>query len=407
MLEKIESNRYPAHSTRKKILRAIMNIYKDKPKQAWKNWREVKTGKEIYSEDKVLHNHILMRTDPRGKGPILIHAGGIAGYSTNPSITSSFMEEDAEGSTMFGENVSVHFEPQWLHNGKPFFTLTQKILYYGNESASPFSYFVPDVISGVRLREGALEFMPSYHGGAFLLNSPYRFPLENRGWVEKNVLPEESSWFYEFHRFEMDIIFNNAVSVIAGAGRRFFNQQVRSRWEADVTGISPLLRTDKFKASGAFSIRAYKARRATYDLIGATSLFSMQYMPNKGRLSISSSLLLSKDRYPNDQKNRNDILINVLPGIWYRYKDLKFGISCEYGRRYSNVDEYGYADMRIQAKIDISMKLYPSALKTVNPPNHVALPYGLHTEEIIGRDDSIRELLEQREDMQRSSSCLE
>jgi hypothetical protein len=130
-------------------------------------------------------------------------------------------------------------------------------------------------------------------------------------------------------------------------------------------------------------------------------------MPNKGRLSISSSLLLSKDRYPNDQKNRNDILINVLPGIWYRYKDLKFGISCEYGRRYSNVDEYGYADMRIQAKIDISMKLYPSALKTVNPPNHVALPYGLHTEEIIGRDDSIRELLEQREDMQRSSSCLE
>ncbi len=230
--------------------------------------------------------------------------------------------------------------------------------------------------------------------------------------------------FYEGHRGEMEVEFG-ALTAFAGAGRRFFHENGRTRWELDggLGGSFSFLRRVHLLA--ALSLRYYEAIGDPYDLVGTTAVAVGRVNLGAGfyaRLGATVGLDYylhsggerGKVAYGSDRE-RFDVLTKLSAGAWSPpWQGLRFGLFYEFSWRESSVDsdnstdDYDYKEHRLLAKVRFTFDLNPWAPDTVEPEGHLALDWGIGGRAGTGMDEErIQDLLRQDEAARRGSSCVD
>ena len=227
--------------------------------------------------------------------------------------------------------------------------------------------------------------------------------------------------FYEAHRGEIEFE-TGTMTYFAGAGRRIYHENGRTRFEIDGGLGGSFLLFGRARMLAAFSLRYYDAVGDSYDQIGSTGLVVSRIDLGAGlvaRLGVTlgvdyyhnSGGELGALAYGSDQK-RFDVLTKLSAGVWSpMWVGARLGAGYEYSYRDSTADElddYDYSEHRLLLKIRWSFDLNPWAPQVVETKGRVALDYGLSEQAGAGMEEErIQDLLRQDEAARRGSSCVD
>jgi hypothetical protein len=232
---------------------------------------------------------------------------------------------------------------------------------------------------------------------------------------------ERKRRFFEAHRGEIELE-TGRMTYFAGAGRRIYHENGRTRFEIDGGLGGSFLLFERARMLAAFSLRYYDAVGDPYDQMGATGLLVSRISVGYGlvaRLGITlgvdyyhnSGGELGALAYGSDQK-RFDVLTKVSAGLWSpMWMGARAGLSYEFSYRESTADEiddYDYNEHRLLLKVRWSFDLNPWAPQVVETKGRVALGYGLSEQAGTGMEEErIQDLLRQDEAARRGSSCVD
>ncbi len=407
-----KKNVNPLLRTRQILLSSCLFLFKNQNEKARIIFDEAMNESEIYSEDIILYDYLSRNLYPMWEGYARLTARAIMGYSTHPSISAEFGENaEKNGSPFAGIDMTVDLTPVSFSNYSPFVSLSGMIIRYTDEKAAGYSYFIPEIRIGMTFNFTDILVKPSYRSNAYLLNMPGPYEKESQLWFEKRYL-EDTLWFYESHRFEADLYIPGDRSILAGFGRRIFSQVSRTGYEADLTFITPLFYYNNYVLTGAVSARYFKAELDYYDLTGATAIFLFQHSGFSGLL-FNLNITGSYDYYPDFLNNtkRRDITYSIQPAVKKTLNDyLYIRIFYEYTGKDSSAStgyrNFDYSEQRINLEIGFKENFGYRKLSVVKPEGHIELPYNLETDSNKEVIDSIRYLLKHRENIQRSSTCV-
>ncbi len=227
--------------------------------------------------------------------------------------------------------------------------------------------------------------------------------------------------FYEAHRGEVELE-TKRMTYFAGAGRRIYRENGRSRFELDGGLGGSFVVFGRARMLMALSIRYYDASGDPYDQVGATGLVVSRINIGWG-LVTRLGVTLGLDYYHNSggelgglaygsDKKRFDVLAKLNAGLWSPvWMGVRLGASYEYSYRDSTadeVDDYDYSEHRLLVKIRWSFDLNPWAPQVVETKGRVALDYGVSEQAGAGlEEERIQDLLRQDEAARRGSSCVD
>jgi hypothetical protein len=236
---------------------------------------------------------------------------------------------------------------------------------------------------------------------------------------ERMLMNRHPSWFSTGHRLEADLQLGG-FDLFAGAGRRTFDDRLRSRDELDgglgtslqLGGGHPLL------VGGV--VRLFEAESRAYDQLGA-SVLALLRLDLGRRLWMRTSLSAAWDDYPHSggadgeevfgsNERREDLLGRVAVELWRDLGRLSAGLRYQYTRRDSTIDagsdnNFDYDEHRVMLTVRWHGERDPWAAEVVRPAGHVALDWGLGTRRGGAADERIQDLLRQDEDIRRVSGC--
>lgn len=254
--------------------------------------------------------------------------------------------------------------------------------------------------------------------GALLTHGDRRLLLGFR--VEKLLLDQSPSLYSEARRLEIEIEGPSGQLVFAGGGHRTYRDDRRTRqeWDAGVGGPVHLL-SGVSTVLGA-TVRGADAHSPAYDLRGVSVAGAARFGLGRGVTARVAAAVVWDD-YPHSggrdgelafgtAEPRRDLLGKLVLGVWSpSWRGLRAGAEWQLARRDSTANDrpgfdFAYRESRARLLLRWTFSSDPWAPRTVRPPDHVPLEWGLgHGDQ--GEDERIIDLLRQDEDLRRGSSC--
>ncbi|MFP4521188.1 MAG: tetratricopeptide repeat protein [Fibrobacterota bacterium] len=394
---------------RQRMLLAAAKIFLGKKREAASEFADLKNGGAIYSEDTLLYNFVRSGSVPFLQSPLRFRAELTQGRSSNPSSSSANEPENVSEGSAFteftGKTVFSHFfSPQ----AAPFAEVEAGGLYYPENYASDFSYISFSLKAGNYSSLNSGLFKAYLDAGSFLLKggTPGLTPWDTAGVINSPEEWSRAEWLYEYLLFKTEFS-RGRFTWFMNAGGRNYRHFSRSRKELSAGLYGHFSLKDRHTLGAALSGRLHFAENEKYDIVGSTLLLSWNSALHAG-LDFFMDNVLFYDKYDHFPGTRKDLLYNIRTGLIKTAGPAEFDLYLKYAERLSDIGEYTFSDLRIglSAVIDIGIMRYPDFCRTGK--NHVPLTYeGLGGDEENGRRRGrIMRLLRQRDDIQRSSSCM-
>ncbi len=228
--------------------------------------------------------------------------------------------------------------------------------------------------------------------------------------------------FYEAHRGEVELE-TGSMTYFAGAGRRIYHYNGRTRFEIDGGLGGSFLLFGRAQMLAAFSLRYYDAIGDAYDQLGATGLLVSRIKMGWGLMTrlgitVGTDYYFNSGGEPGDiaygtPEERFDLLAKLSAGLWSpMWMGGRVGLTYDFAYRNSTADEstnnYDYTEHRLLFKVRWSFDLNPWAPEVVEYKGHVPLDYGIGAQAGPGMEEErIQDLLRQDEAARRGSSCVD
>ncbi|MBW2264105.1 MAG: hypothetical protein JRG91_19245, partial [Deltaproteobacteria bacterium] len=259
---------------------------------------------EIFEEDLQLYRYVRSVASPHYNPPFFIRFVLQGGYTTNAMFGSAndpAMVHKKMDSPLLSHELHVGYAPLFAPNFSPSLEVmsSSSIFLFEDESrddvadragsADPldFSSFDFGVRAGLKFlvpHDVYPSFYLGYRGDVLFLN------MEDQYDLTPPVV------FYEGHRVEIEFTPIASAIFFAGWGRRFFREDIRTRWELD--GGVGLQRTvlPWLSLLGAASIRKHWAGNEVYNVFGASLLGQLVFHVYRG-IQVKAMLALHMDHY--------------------------------------------------------------------------------------------------------------
>ena len=366
--------------------------------------------KKIFPEDLSLQRYNRSILHPNHVMPLTVMTEMGAGYTTNALMGSP--SDTASSGKMYSplilNDVYVNFTPpvwEWIN---PMLEITARGIFFTREDGSDnyprqYSYLDAGVRPGfVLFKEHYPRLVLAYKGNFLFINKPMA-----QG-------EEAPVYFYEGHRGEFEFEVNPHLTLFGGAGKRIFNEMVRTRLEFDGGLGAGWTIKGRLTLLGAITLRYFKAENKAYNDFGVSGIIAANLRLWKGT-KIRVLLSLSMDNYMDSVdyddyggKKRKDSIIKVAGSIFspaWKGKGLRAGLVYEYSKKYSTIDAYGYEDVRVMVKLQWYYAFDLFRPKKTKDKPHVPLDYGLDSGGGAEVSEKIQDLLRQEESFTRGSSC--
>jgi hypothetical protein len=396
-----------ADTARWHLLETFLSRTQEDHRRAFWTIGKVPATGEIYAEDRNLWLFLRREEDPGWIEPLSLRMELAGGYTSNSKAGSPTDPGDSGPQSallrmdLFGRLVwpLTRLLRPTLEAGLKGHGITVE-----EEGARKLSYLQmharPGIIWGTKFPRLILGYKVDY----LVLNQD----LENR------------RRFFEAHRGEIEFETEH-MTYFAGAGRRIYHENGRTRFEID-GGLGGSLYFGRVRLLMAISLRYYDAVGNPYDQLGATGLVVSRIKMGMG-LVVRLGLTLGVDYYHNSGgelgvlaygsgEKRFDRLIKLSAELWSpMWMGARLGLSYENSFRESTADElddYDYDEYRLLLKIRWLFDLNPWAPQVVETKGRVALDYGIGEQAGAGlEEERIQDLLRQDEAARRGSSCVD
>ena len=213
---------------------------------------------------------------------------------------------------------------------------------------------------------------------------------------------------YFSHRLEVDMELYKWLYLFGGYGHRTFRQRVRTRDEVDIGagGHHPL--GYGLSLTWGATYRHWFSNGDMYDLNGTNISLALDYRIIDILFRLSGSFAFDdyadSKGYFDAQNARRDHLLKGTFQIWSpSFVGIRVGAQFKASRRWSDADDYDYSDYRGLLALRWTGDLDFYSPRTIED-NYTSLPWNLESAETAER---IRDIIQQDEDLQRSSSCLQ
>lgn len=364
--------------------------------------------KKVFPEDLSLYRYNRSILHPYYTMPLTIKTELAGGYTTNalmgspsdPTVSKKMYSPLAYFDiwTMFLPPVS-----RWVN---PSLELMARGLYYFRKVEGAESYPEQYSYMDAGIRPGFLFFkeryprlLLAYKGNFLFINKPTKYQEET------------PVFFYEGHRGEFELEINPHLMLFGGAGKRLFDESIRTRLEFDGGVGTAWTLWGRLSILGAATVRYFKAENKGYNDFGVTGLIAATLTWYKG-MQLRAVISLGLDNYMNSRhyfetgKLRKDTNLKVSGACFTpSWKGLKAGLVYEYSDKISTVSAYSYKDVRVMLKLFwyYSFDLWKPGSHAEKA--HVPLDYGFDVGAGGEVAEKIQDLLRQDESVRRGSSC--
>lgn len=289
-------------------------------------------------------------------------------------------------------------------------------------SRAPLTPVVDLEILGNGLLDDASEDLSSLQAGVRLGGA---FAGDRRRWgfgyrAEGLWLDQDEPLFSEAHRGELEIEWAGGGVVFAGAGRRIYRDDARTRWEAEAGAGGPLGELAGAPLLVGATLRYSDARLAAYDQVGVSAAASVT-VPTGRRTSLRIALAGAWEDYLNSagaegelvfgtSERRRDLLGRAGLTFWApAWRTWRPAVEVRYTARDSTADEapgfdFSYREWRVIVRIRWSFSADPWAPQATEEAGHVPLDWGLDDDRGMDQE-RILDLLRRDEELRRGSSC--
>ena len=359
------------------LLKTFIDIQKGEADKDTAKEFDKKKFKKLLDEDVELYRFNRRALFPHTTQPILLKLELKGGYTTNALFGSPIDPLNAgvdTKSALLAHDVRLTWAPPLTSRLSGLVELTSRSNVFFTDDTEDFTY----VDIGWKLGPTFLmaphdypRLTAVYRGDVLFLNMPDRYDED-----PPNV-------FYEGHRAELELALMPSFMVFAGGGRRFFREDVRTRWELD--GGAALQKTllGRLTLAAAVALRKYWALKDGYNLFGVSGLAQgILSLPKTLQLRAILSLHLDNYRdsfdyfYPG--KRRRDTTVKIaaeLSGmVW---KGIRIAGVYEFSDKLSTIPQYAFIDHRVTVKITFTYGFDFLGLKKAGGAGHVPLDYGL------------------------------
>jgi tetratricopeptide (TPR) repeat protein len=357
---------------------------------------------EVYQEDREVWRSLHRRTDPWWLDPITGNLElGLGG--TSNALAGAPTDPGASGGLSGLATIEAHgrLVPPVSGATSPILDLD----------------LIGDGLSQAEYRELSNLDVSARVGGLFT-GSRHRLVVGYR--AEMLFLDQTPSLYAEAHRLELEIEGASGWALLAGAGHRAYQDELRTRWEGDVSVGGPLGRVAAVPVVAGAAVRLGDANSPAYDQRGVAAVVVGRFPVGRGwstRLALSGAL----DDYPHSgglegllvfgtTEKRRDLLGRIAVGVWTpRRGAARVGLEWQYTRRDSTANDrpgydFSYREQRAMVLLHLELDADPWAPRAVRPPGHVPLEWGLGADG-GEQEERILELLRQDEDLQRGCGC--
>jgi len=397
-----------ADTARWRLLEAFLARTQEDHARAYSSVVKVPDSGEIYLEDDRLWKFLRAAEDPGWIEPLSFRLELAGGYSSN-SKGGSPTDPGTKGPQSALLRMDLFGRLVWPVTRLLRPTLEAGVKGHGitaeTDGARKLSYLEmharPGIIWGTKFPRLILGYKVDY----LVLNQD----LEKR------------RRFFEAHRGEIEFE-TGSMTYFAGAGRRIYHENGRTRFEIDGGLGGSFLFFGRARMLAALSLRYYDAVGDPYDQIGATGLVVSRINVGAG-LVARLGVTLGVDYYHNSggqlgvlaygsDRKRFDVLTKLSAELWSpMWMGARAGLSYEFSYRESTADEiddYDYIEHRLLLKFRWTIDLNPWAPQAVETKGRVALDYGIGEQAGAGlEEERIQDLLRQDEAARRGSSCVD
>ncbi len=277
-------------------------------------------------------------------------------------------------------------------------------------------------ILGVGLRDPSSRELSSLQASARLAGQLSGW---ERRWLlgyraEVLYLDQEPSRYAEAHRGELELETAAGAVLLAGAGRRTYRDERRTRWEGDVSFGGPLRLFGRTPTIAGATLRLADAHSPAYDQLGLSLAVAFRVPLGRSwfaRVALAGSF----DDYPHSggdegrlvfgtTQRRRDLLGRTMCGVWApSWRTLQPGFEVQLARRWSTADEtrgfdFSYREVRLMVVLRWSFAGDPWGPRLDRSPDHVPMPWGAGAGAPVDQE-RILDLLRQDEELRRGSSC--
>jgi hypothetical protein len=359
--------------------------------------------RKIFDEDIQLARYLRSALEPHYMPPLTLKAGVKGGYTTNALFGSPqdpVNEGKETGSPVLALDLRLGATPPIWDRVFPTVDLSADSIIFFTADTKHLSYVDFAIRPGVGFflaGEAFPRLFIGYRGDLLLLNMPDRYD-------------ENPNVFYEGHRAEIELALMPSVVFFAGGGRRFFREEIRTRWEVDGGMALQKSILEVLTLQGAAVIRMLRAEKPAYDVFGASGLLAISVSFGKG-LQLKGLLAGGMDNYPESYgffepgDIRRDVTVRTEVEFSARlWKGLKMSVLYDFSDRVSTVSKYSFMDHRILLGLEVSWDFDFLKAKAGGESGHVPLGYGLEAggNETVER---IQDMLKENEYVGGGPSC--
>jgi tetratricopeptide (TPR) repeat protein len=254
--------------------------------------------------------------------------------------------------------------------------------------------------------------------GALVTSGRFRLLLGYR--AEALHLDQDPSLFSEAHRGELEVETTGGLLAFAGAGRRVYRDDARTRREWDAGLGGPVRLGGRASMAVGATVRGSTAHVPVYDQ-RAVSLAAALRVGLGPRLSGRLAVTGSREDYPSSggpdgeryfgtTERRRDLVGKATLGLWFAAgRRWRVGADWLVARRDSTADrrpgfDFDYRESRVRLLLRLTFSASPFGPRAVRPPDHVPLEWGIEPGE-GSETERIIDLLRQDEELRRGSSC--
>lgn len=392
----------PPWASRRALLDTFRAHLAGDPAQARASLETVDRNAQVFAEDRLVWNTLHRRLDPWWLDPLNADLEIGIGHTSNalagaPTDSGSAGSASALADLTFRGRLAPPLE-------------------------TPFRPVLDFELVGRGLQESAHRELSSAQVGvrlgALLVHGDRRVLLGFR--AERLYLDQSPSRYASAQRGEIEIEWSRGWLAFAGGGNRDYRDTARTRreWDAGVGG--PLQMWTGSSTVAGLTIRGAQAHSPAYDLRGASVAAATRLRLGRGIIARIAATVAWED-YPHSggaegerlfgtTERRRDVLGKLTLGVWLpSWHGLRTGIEWQLARRDSTADDrpgfnFDYRESRVRLLLRWTFSSNPWAPRTVSPPDHVPLEWGLGRGD-SGEDERIIELLRQDEELRRGSSC--
>jgi tetratricopeptide (TPR) repeat protein len=385
-----------ADKTRWLLLQSYLARMEEKSAEAGKLLQQVAEADLMYQEDQELLSILRGQVDPGWIAPLHLRVDLSLGYTSNAAADSRidpYSPPDPPGSPL--ARVELYGRLVWPTRSsvRPVFDADLRGHGMTAGGAEDLSYLEISGRPGVLIGRDFPRLLLGYrHDGLFL----------NQG-----IQP-----YYKGHRLEAELETAH-MTAFAGAGRRMFNEDARTRLELDGGAGFHFLAGKRVRFLLVGSVRYYLADKSHYDQFGGSGLAVARIDIGSGysaRLGVVGGI----DYYPNSggefgiKDNRLDLLATLSAGFWSpSLHGIRLGIVYDLAWRDSSADiferDYDYVEHRVLFKTTMAFDFSPGAPDTVAGQDHVPLGYGIDEDAAGLFEEKIQDLVRQDELFRRGS----